>query len=682
MVFLIIAPRLSYGLESSWDGINEAKLRIISPVLQISTNGDENIIGLEYKLKKNWKTYWKSPGAGGFPQEINFSNSDNIKNIKLHWPTPEEFSILGLKSLGYLDQVVFPISFKIIDKNKSATVNMQVDYLVCKDICIPGNATLNLIIPVGKEATLSKHAFLIEKFLSLSPISVSSEQSISYIESKLYSQKNNTIFEINIEKNEPFNDPKIYIHNNIGLPVVDPTIKFNKQKTILDINFYYDDTYFNVDNADLSLHVSDKPFVEEKKIKFKKLDKNINFYNNNNLINIFLISILAGFILNFMPCVLPVLSIKFMSVINYSSQEKSRVKKGFLFSSIGIIISYISIGFFLAILKITGVGISWGMQFQNPIFLMFISLILLLFSLNLIGLYEFSLPRFASKFSGKFEKNKSYTSDFFNGFFATLMATPCSAPFVGTAITFAFTQEFFLMLSVFFFMGLGMALPYIMVFIIPSIIYIFPKPGRWTIWLQRLMAVLVFLTLIWITTILNNHFNIVFIYFSIFVAILISIIFFLNNKNRISKKYLIFLVSFIAIMYFSIPLFINFDKFTLKTNIKWNHIENVDIPNLLKNNKIVFVDITADWCVTCKYNKQNVIYSNEVEKLFFEYDVVMVQGDWTLPNENIRKFLNKYNRYGIPFNIIYSPTIPEGLILPELLSKNVISDTILKAKGK
>ena len=222
-------------------------------------------------------------------------------------------------------------------------------------------------------------------------------------------------------------------------------------------------------------------------------------------------------------------------------------------------------------------------------------------------------------------------------------------------------------MMIFIFMGLGMALPYFVIATFPSSINLLPRPGVWMIWLRRLMAALLMLTIAWIGTILIKHFNYQFIYISLFLGMLTFLLLAFKQKFIFTQKYSFIIISLIAILYFSLPSLGNFESFSKLKNDKWIDINDANIEELIKRKKIIFVDITADWCVTCKYNKQNVINTKEIQELFKKYEVVQIQGDWTLPDKNIESFLNSYGRFGIPFNILYSYKVSDGIIFSELL---------------
>ena len=662
----------SFALESSWDGIKEAKLRIISPLN--NTNMTNSIlIGLEYQLDNGWKTYWKSPGAGGFPQEINFEKSANIDNLEISWPSPEEFSILGLNSLGYKNEVIFPININLINNYDPVNINLNVNFLICKEICIPGNASLNLTIPNGSNASLTEHAHKIEKYKSFTPLENNNLIDLDINNSLFSSNENDKLLELKISNSRPFNSPKIYIDSDYGFPIVQPILEFNETKTKLNAKFLYKDFKTNSTISNLIVHISDFPLIYEEKII-------LNFSQNNDSVQflffqIILIAFVGGLILNFMPCVLPVLSIKLLATLNYSNNNLSKIRIGFINTTLGIVTSYALLATFLIGLKSLGYGIGWGMQFQNPFFLIVISIILLFFSYNLLGLFEFSLPNSFFSLSTKLDNNVSL-KDFFTGFLATAMATPCSAPFVGTAITFAFTQNSLNMLITFISMGIGMSFPYILVSIFPSSIKLLPKPGKWMKMIRYIMAILLLATLIWIGTILSKHYTIIFLLISIVFSVLILIIFIFKKRNSKENNYYNFVIALITLFFLFLSFVNFFQKYSEKKLNESILFDEKKLLSLIEDKKFVFVDITADWCLTCKYNKQQVLYTEEIQNLFKSNNIIQITGDWTLPDENIRNYLNRYNKFGIPFNILYSHKFPEGIIFSELLTKNDIKEAV------
>jgi suppressor for copper-sensitivity B len=651
------------SLESSWSIGEESQVRIISPSTHLN-NQKEIYLGLEYQLKEGWKTYWQSPGDGGFPQNINLSKSKNIHSIEIQWPVPKKFEILGLQSIGYQDNIIFPLKIDIVNPLESAEVVLDINYLVCKDICIPGNASLNLILPAG-EASLTKHSFNLERALSKLPLKSLNLSFIKKTETSVFLDDKKIHFKLSSTAKKTFKNPKVFLHTKYGLPVTHPKIQLSANSRKIDITFTFDKKLIKdqIVQAEFVIVDQDQSIV----VKEEMTKVNSKFISNNNTLLILLFAFIGGLILNAMPCVLPILSIKVLSILQHLD-NKTPIRKSFLITSLGIITSFIILAISFMLLRYLGVSIGWGMQFQQPFFLMIISLILSFFALNLFGYFELPIPNFMNNqlISGL---NTYYLRDFFNGFFATIMATPCSAPFVGTAITVAFTQSYTMMLFIFIFMSLGMATPYLIVSLFPNLLNFFPKPGKWMIYLKYILGILLLVTLIWIGNILLNHFNYYFIIFSVCIFIIALILMRFTQFKKAS-------LTISIIIFFIFSNFTFFKSNFLLSESDWMDFNSVNIEKLIEEGNIVFVDITADWCATCQYNKINVLNSKIIEKTFDQFDVVKIKGDWTKPNDKILKFLEKNKKYGIPFNAIYNSNNPKGIVLSELLSENEIVKTL------
>ncbi len=659
-----------YSLSSDWAISEKSKVRLISP-MSTTNNNNQLILGLEYELEEEWKTYWKSPGGGGFPQKIIWNNSSNVKDIKILWPEPIEFEILGLKSIGYKDKVIFPLIVDIEDNQKQTNLNLNINYLVCRDVCIPGNANIFLNLPSG-DGAYTDYFFEIEKVLSTTLNNNIDFTPISNFSIKAIENSNNVIFDIEISTNSFFDDPKIFIHTPFGLPVVEPINNYSLDFQKLNTSLYYSADQFNEKKFPIEIFFYDNnhSFKVEKNVEIENVDKNISI--NTSLIYLLLISLLGGFILNLMPCVFPVLSLKLLSVIN---TEDKKIKRSFFVTVLGIITSFLILGVFFALLKKINISISWGMQFQEPYFLMFILIIISMFFLNTLGLFQINLPGFL--FSSKILNlgNNFYSKNFFNGFFATLLATPCSAPYLGTAVTAAFTQSTTYLFLIFLFMGIGMSLPYLVIAFFPGLISFLPRSGKWMIYFKYFLSILLLITIVWLLSILNNYFNYFFIVTFTVLLILISAIL----KFRIFQ---IPLIISLIIIFFLTPYLNSFQKINeenYKSN-NWLDFNSKSIPEIIANNEIVFLDITADWCITCKFNKINVLNLETVSKFFDEEEVTLIKADWTKPNEKITKFLKKYNKFGIPFNAFYSSKFPEGIIMSEILTEKQIFETYNKVK--
>ena len=296
--------------------------------------------------------------------------------------------------------------------------------------------------------------------------------------------------------------------------------------------------------------------------------------------------------------------------------------------------------------------------------------------MNMFGQFEITLPPQISNLSFFGTTNNKNTKDFFNGFFATLMATPCSAPFVGTAITAAFTQSYAIGISIFLFMGVGMSLPYLLIALFPKLINYLPKPGKWMVYIKYLLGLLLLATVLWLFNILLNFFNYYFIISLIIFFLLLSY----RQKIPFQKNIISVIVLLVIFSSSSFSFFQQNRVFEIEKD--WLNFYDITFDKLINENKIVFLDITADWCATCQFNKINVLNSETIISLFKENDVTLIRADWTKPNDKINLFLEKYDRFGIPFNALFSPNFPEGILLSELLSEKEMIDAINKINNE
>ena len=372
--------------------------------------------------------------------------------------------------------------------------------------------------------------------------------------------------------------------------------------------------------------ISGQEYKEVKRLLLN-VGENVNYANahSTKLIPILLISFIGGFILNFMPCVFPILSLKVASFLSSVSMSHAEVRKHFLATALGILASFCLLSIALIILRNIGYQIGWGMQFQNPIFLGIMSLILVLFIVSLFDWFYLPIPDFAVKLSSFVSSKKGYRYDFFSGMLATILATPCSAPFVGTASAFALSGSDLVLFSVLLVMGCGLSLPWLIFVAAPSLSSYLPNPGYWMIRIKQLSALLLAGTLIWILWVFTQL---------------------VGWRGEIE----------------------NIDSGNFKQWSKELMIESIE------TGYPVFVDVTADWCITCKVNKISVLETKEILEAFKQSEFILLEADWTSPNKEITEFLAIYHKFGIPFDIIFSPQLEEPIILPEILtSKRLLS---------
>jgi len=404
--------------------------------------------------------------------------------------------------------------------------------------------------------------------------------------------------------------------------------------------------------------------------------------NTNKIYLMLLLAIFGGLILNIMPCVLPVISIKLISVLKHSGAPIAKIRFSFFATIIGILTCFVILAFFSFAIQSAGSSLGWGFQFQNPFFLIFLILILVFFIAELLGIFEISFSQFLStilnnKISEKEAQKNIFIPNFLSGILAVLLATPCSAPFLGSAISFALTQDFLTILLIFLFIGIGFSSPYLILIISPHLINFLPKPGKWMIKIKHLMAGFLSATAVWLLFVLSNIIGI----FPTFLVAIFSILIFLSLKIKTQIVKIIFIIITI-ILSFTLPFDFHERQVKIKSeqNSYWHIFDESILQNLISENKVIIVDVTADWCLTCKFNKILVLNDNDIIKKLKNGEVIGLRADITKPDPDVMKFLAKHNRYAIPFNAVYGPNARNGILASEFLNKKQLLDLIEKAK--
>jgi suppressor for copper-sensitivity B len=401
-----------------------------------------------------------------------------------------------------------------------------------------------------------------------------------------------------------------------------------------------------------------------------------------------LLAVLGGLILNAMPCVLPVLSLKIFGLVRSAGHGHSEVVRGTLATAAGIFASFWTLALAAIAAHAAGAAVGWGVQFQHPSFVAFLAVVVVLFCLNLWGMFEIPLPRALARLGGTGPR-EGVAGHFFSGLFATLMATPCSAPFLGTAISFALAQKAPVIFAVFTALGLGMALPYLLVAAAPRIARLLPRPGAWMETVRGVMGFLLAAAAVWLFYVLSSQ-----VAPEQLAAIqlgLLGIALFTWLLHRVARGPALRglagtgIVAAIAVTLFTAAGTRGEAKQSLTASkpaglIPWVAFDRSRAESLARGGQLVFVDVTADWCFTCKVNERLVLDTPEVAKAFEEHNVVPMRADWTNRDDRIGAFLSDHGRYGIPFYLLYRPG-KEPHVFSELPSREGVVAAVRDAAG-
>ena len=433
---------------SNWSEGELAKVRLISSVKGVGNTGEINV-GLQFRMQAGWKIYWRTPGEAGFPPQVSWKESLNLESVEMRWPAPSRFDAFNLKMLGYEDEVIFPVYLRLEQPSHEVQLRADIRYLICKNICIPEVASVLLTIPAGP-ANPSIHAADISKFDVLVP-GDGTLSGLSIHRAFATPEGEKTVLIVDVRALAPFVEPDLYVEAPSQIRFSTPNIKLfdNRLVAVMTIDSHVAD-FAKIADKGLVITVVDGLRAMEKKVPIRLIkdfhavrgSANLNLEGSENVRSmtvIVLLALLGGFILNFMPCVLPVLSIKLLEVVKHGGGELSRVRRNFFATAVGIVASFMFIVSLLMMLKGGGAVIGWGIQFQQPVFLATMIVVLTLFACNMFGLFEIRLPQSVVGITLHGDSG-SLGGSFLTGVFATLLATPCSAPLLGTAVGFALSR--------------------------------------------------------------------------------------------------------------------------------------------------------------------------------------------------------------------------------------------------
>ncbi len=644
-------------------------------------------LGVHYKFKNDWKTYWRNPGVVGYPLKISTEGSQNVKGVQIHWPVPEEFTTYGLKSYGYGKETLLPLTVILEKSNKKTIVKLKLDYLVCNPAnCIPQKTTLALTIEPQDsinrgEVQKSQHFDLIKSYLDQIP-RPDTGQGIT-IERVAIDDSYSDHHELMVAAYNPngFKSPQLFIEPNADIYVDVPEVKLSgdKKNAYFMTNIYLTEQKqqkpdISLLHKQITLTLKDGDQAVESPRYVKGVEKGIL-----PILLIMFFAFLGGLILNVMPCVLPVVSIKILSIIQQGGAEKSLIRKNFLLTIFGILSLFWLIAILAIGLKSFGYAVGWGVQFQQPLFLVAMILIIALFAYNLLGYFEIMIPsKIATKLT-KMEQRETPLEYFLSGAFVTLLATPCTAPFLGTALSFAFSRGPIEIASIFTIMGLGLAFPFILIAFFPGMVQLLPKPGRWTVTLKKSLSLLLFATLVWLLWVVSLQSG---IFAALALASIVIVIGFVLRFKCFGVPFRPCLVAIVLLSggAFLTPHFLGKEIVEKDlTGTVWEAYDAAKIKTYVAQGKVVFVDVTADWCLTCKANETLVLSSKDIQSLFKREDIVAMSADWTNGNEKVTAFLHRFGKYGVPFYVVYGPSLPDGKPLPELLTVGTVKQAIKAA---
>lgn len=692
--FIFVGNSAAQAAETGW--LTNPKHPPLQVNLQLTgqSSADDKTVNalLSIKLDKDWKTYWRTPGEGGIAPKFKWQeNSANIKAIDWFWPAPQRYTVQGAETLGYKELVQLPLVININDVNQASHLKGKLTIASCTNICVLTDYNINLPFDINSLTNNDDISFAFSQAMSAVPIVINEEniktQKNNANITKLASFWDQTAQTVTVQVNNKVNwqAPDIFLET-IGEQEVDvyfakPEISTTANQLTAKFKVSSWSGEVDLSGTDLQITVVDNNIAVELNQRLtNQTAAQSTEQTTQSLASIFVIALIGGLILNIMPCVLPVLGMKLSSVLGVDRTQRSQIRMQFLASTAGILSSFWILAAFLLVLKFSGEALGWGIQFQNPYFIAVMVLITAVFAANMLGIFEIQLPSGMNTWLATTGGN-SYVGHYLQGMFATLLATPCSAPFLGTAVAFALATSAWQLFAIFTALGLGMALPWLLIAAFPSIASLMPKPGTWMGTVKNFFALLILITCLWLISLLSSFIGDL---VTGIIAVAVMLAFALLTVKKYGKQ--TFTYAFSAILVISgLTLFggkitEQYGSGSVQDEIAWQPLDLELLQESVEAGKVVFVDITAEWCVTCKANKVGVLLQNPVNDLLQQKDVIAMKGDWTVRSDEVTAYLQSFDRYGVPFNIVYGPNAKNGIELSTILNNDDVLDAMNKAK--
>jgi thiol:disulfide interchange protein/DsbC/DsbD-like thiol-disulfide interchange protein len=641
-------------------------------------------LGLLLGMAHGWHTYWENPGDSGLPTTFDPQLPEGFTTGPVTWPLPKRLVEPGdIKVYAYKGEVLLvrTITPPAAIDAPGITIPAKSSWLVCEAICIPGKADVQLTLPVAASAEPA-NADLFAKFAALVPSSEPPPFDISWTPTPTgWNLGLRNVTGATRADFYPFADDQHPVGHTAARDLVDgaadlaiPVAGSAPVRGIVALE--------NGNRRGWIIENKTGTTTPATPAKTPAAQK-------SGLWTYLLFGFIGGFILNLMPCVLPVISLKIFGFMRQAGDSRAQILKHGLAFTAGIFLWFLGLAAVIIALKAAGSEVTWAFQFQNPWFNFVIGAVVFVFALNLFGVFEIVLPGRAAQGIAEAGGHGGLAGSFAQGILATLLATPCTAPFLGTALGFAFSQTSAVITAMFASIAAGMAFPYLLLSAQPGWMKFLPKPGAWMERLKQFMGFPLLATLLWLLYVIGQQRGTEAViwasaaYLCLALAVWLYGAFLGPLSSTRAKTFAtlgIALSLLLGLGYFTGNLFARAaatapEKSTAvpADGMPWVPYSEAELQRLLAEGKPVFVDFTADWCITCKFNMRTAIDTKAVRAAFEKLGIVPMLADWTNSNPEITKKLAQFDRVGVPFYLFYLAGRPDDpVILPELLTEQIL----------
>lgn len=665
-------------------------------------------VALRTNMDPGWHVYWINPGDSGEPVSIRWDLPEDLSADEIIWPLPEAIPTGPLTNYGFENDVLFPVEFTVSESAKPGdvlSVKADVFYLVCSDVCVPEQADLELNLVIGE-------VVIDEAWIDPIEFALYDAPKTGDITGQAATKDGQVVFNLETLPNGDFTEAYFFPRSGGLVEHAAPQIAtLTDAGLTLETKAGYEWSgglpelsdgvlAFNQDGKHVGVWV-DLDLVESEITNTAATGQNGTNTGSQAGIDAVtpatpagpgsiwgwaLMAFIGGLILNIMPCVFPIISLKALSIAKSAHGDLKTIRREAWAYTLGIMISFLAMAAVVLALKAAGNAVGWAFHFQDPRVVALLALLLFAIGLNLLGVFEVA-GSFQNAGQNLTQKS-GLTGSFFTGVLAVIVATPCMAPFMGGSVGVALSQTYFSAALIFIALGLGFALPFLLIAYVPAFSRMLPKPGAWMVTFKELLAFPMFGAVIWLVWVLNGQSGGDGTWKVLTAMLLVGFaIWFLKKKGGLSR--VLGGASILAALALCLSVFakpIEFTTTELTTadgsaifGAPWS---NDNVAKLRADGYSVFVDFTANWCITCKANEITVLKKDDIKQAFKDNNTAFLIADWTVRNDEIARELEKYNRAGIPLYLLFPPLNADGSnkdVMPEILPQTLTKDVVRNA---
>ncbi len=684
VLFLLTAGMPALAVSNFADAPH-VHVQLVTPEDQLYPGGN-NVVGLYFKLEPGWHIYWKNAGDSGEPPHIHWTLPEGITAGPMQFPAPKRLPLGPLMDFGYENEVLFPLKLHVEPtvKETRALLNAKVDWLVCREVCIPGKAELETTLQLfsGKPPVISGSTLdteLVERLASTLPQSLPANF-------KTIFQPTKEGFRLAFETGQRESTATFFPEDQNILDNPAPQkLTTTAKGLILELK---KDANLTANPAQLKgvLELSGGRAFEIAALPGTVAAPSLSWLL---LLRTSGLAFLGGLLLNLMPCVFPVLFLKGLALVNSGNEERAKLRAHGLVYTAGILVSFWVLVAALLGLRAAGATLGWGFQFQSPVFLALMAGLLFFLGLSLAGQFEIGLTLTSA--GGSLAAKHGYTGSFFTGVLAVVVATPCTAPFMGAAIGYALAAPAAVTFAVFTAIALGLAAPYVALTLQPAWTRLLPRPGAWMEVLRQAVSVPIFATVIWLAWVLAAAYGAGLLAVLLISFLLLAIAgWFLGRWP--ARRWSAVVAAFILLGV--VALAVLAPKWFAEAGVQADQPRTADQNSAARSawepwsaeaasryqaqGRPVFVDFTASWCLSCQVNERVALGQPAVRQAFKAGNVALLRADWTRQDEAITQALAALGRSGVPAYALYAPGESEPELLPEVLTPGIVTDALAK----